>query len=78
MFLEHAHCSVQDKVGHSYFSVGNGSTVGSTETTLSSFMCNGPLDWRHYVSLILIDCIIYQESQALCFFMMFDTLIQYM
>jgi len=67
MFLEHAHCSVQDKVGHSDLSGGNGSTVGSTETSLSSFMYNGPLDWRHYDSLILIDGIIYQGSHALCF-----------
>jgi len=68
VFLEHAHCSVQDKVWHSDLSgEGNGSTVGSRETTLSSFVYNGPLDWRHYVSLILIDGIIYQGSQALCF-----------
>jgi len=55
------------KWGHSDLLSGNGSTVGSTEMTLSSFMYNGLLDWRHYDSLILINGIIYQGSQALSF-----------
>jgi len=55
------------KWGHSDLLRGNGSTVGSTEMTLFSFMYNGPLDWRHNDSLILIDSIIYHWSQALCF-----------